>query len=99
MAKSAGVIYAFPAHSNEVLCIDTNVRDDGGGDDDKDESWRVSTIPIHRHENDMDSPDLQYKWRKFFWSITCCLICFDGSIPSFCSALTPTHTICTFIFV
>ena len=56
LAKSTGVIYAFPAHSNEVLCIDTNVRDDGGGDDDKDESWRVSTIPIHRHENDMDSP-------------------------------------------
>ena len=74
MAKSTGVIYAFPAHSNEVLCIDTNVRDDGddeggddeGGDDDEDEPWRVSTIPIHRHENDMDSPDLQYKWRKFF---------------------------------
>ena len=61
LAKSTGVIYAFPAHSNEVLCIDTNVRDN-----DKDESWRVSTIPIHRHENDMDSPDLQYKWRKFF---------------------------------
>jgi len=73
LAKSTGVIYAFPAHSNEVLCIDTNVRkrgslgksvnhdDDVGGVED-DESWRVSTIPIHRHDDDIDSPDLQYKW-------------------------------------
>lgn len=60
LAKSTGVIYAFPAHSNEVLCIDTNVRDNG--EEDGDETWRVSTIPIQRHENDTDSPDLQYKW-------------------------------------
>ena len=71
LAKSTGVIYAFPAHSNEVLCIDTNVRSkseedvDGNGDgNDDDELWRVSTIPIQRHENDTDSPDLQYKWRE-----------------------------------
>lgn len=91
LAKSTGVIYAFPAHSNEVLCIDTNVdrrrrrrhsldekkhyddneKDDGIGEgrvvDEESESsssWRVSTIPIHRHENDTDSPDLRYKWRK-----------------------------------
>lgn len=62
LAKSTGVMYAFPAHSNEVLCIDTNVRPNDC--DSEDESWRVSTIPIHRHENDVDSPDLQYKWRK-----------------------------------
>jgi len=60
LAKNTGVIYAFPAHSNEVLCIDTNVRDDEY--EDGDESWRVSTIPILRHEDDTDSPDLQYKW-------------------------------------
>ena len=59
LAKSTGVIYAFPAHSNEVLCIDTNPREE---DDNDDQSWRVNTIPIHRHENDTDSPDLQYKW-------------------------------------
>jgi hypothetical protein len=92
LAKSTGVIYAFPAHSNEVLCIDTNVdrrrrrrhsldekkhddnnneKDDGIGEgrvvDEESESsssWRVSTIPIHRHEKDTDSPDLRYKWRK-----------------------------------
>eukprot|EP00571_Detonula_confervacea_P013273 CAMPEP_0172300386 /NCGR_PEP_ID=MMETSP1058-20130122/2487_1 /TAXON_ID=83371 /ORGANISM="Detonula confervacea, Strain CCMP 353" /LENGTH=465 /DNA_ID=CAMNT_0013010147 /DNA_START=472 /DNA_END=1869 /DNA_ORIENTATION=+ len=65
LAKSTGVIYAFPAHSNEVLCIDTNIRSKKNfedGEDDNDESWRVSTIPIQRHENDTDSPDLQYKW-------------------------------------
>lgn len=64
LAKSTGVIYAFPAHSNEVLCIDTNVRD-GEEEQGADQSWRVSTIPIKRHENDTDSPDLQYKWRKY----------------------------------
>jgi hypothetical protein len=82
LAKSTGVIYAFPAHSNEVLCIDTNVDrrhridEKKENDDDNDgarvvdeeseslSSWRVSTIPIHRHENDTDSPDLRYKWRK-----------------------------------
>ena len=85
LAKSTGVIYAFPAHSNEVLCINTNVDrsrrrslDEKKSDDNDDEtgegvyeesessssSWRVSTIPIHWHENDTDSPDLRYKWRK-----------------------------------
>jgi len=66
LAKSTGVIYAFPAHSNEVLCIDTNVRPkDWDGEEMVDETWRVSTIPIKRHANDTDAPDLQYKWRKF----------------------------------
>ncbi len=61
LAKSTGVIYAFPAHSNEVLCVDTNNHshnDDGL----EDQSWRVSTIPIHRHVNDRDDHKLQYKW-------------------------------------
>mmetsp|Transcript_25075 Transcript_25075/g.37500 ORF Transcript_25075/g.37500 Transcript_25075/m.37500 type:complete len:560 (-) Transcript_25075:210-1889(-) len=67
LARSTGVIYAFPAHSNEVLCVDTNIRSKDGDktsdtDDHDDESWRVSTIPIHRHENDTDPDDLQYKW-------------------------------------
>jgi len=63
LAKSTGVIYAFPAHSNEVLCIDTNIRPNNCDDEeDYDESWRVSTIPIQRHDDDTDSPDLQYKW-------------------------------------
>lgn len=63
LAKSTGVIYAFPAHSNEVLCIDTNVRPkDWDGEEIVDETWRVSTIPIKRHANDTDAPDLQYKW-------------------------------------
>ena len=49
--------------SNEVLCIDTNVREgDGGGDDDHE--WRVSTIPIRRHEGDADPPDLRYKCER-----------------------------------
>ena len=39
LAKSTGVIYAFPAHSNEVLCIDTNPREE---DNDDDQSWRVT---------------------------------------------------------
>ena len=48
--------------SNEVLCIDTNVRGgDGGGDD---HEWRVSTIPIRRHEGDADPPDLRYKCER-----------------------------------
>jgi methyltransferase-like protein 6 len=58
LAPQTGVIYAFPAHSNEVLCVDTNVR----GDINHDESWRVSTIPIKRHEGDTDPHDLRYKW-------------------------------------
>lgn len=58
LAPQNGVIYAFPAHSNEVLCVDTNARDETTGD----ESWRVSTIPIKRHERDTDPPDLSYKW-------------------------------------
>jgi hypothetical protein len=58
LAPQTGVIYAFPAHSNEVLCVDTNMRDVTTGD----ESWRVSTIPIKRHEGDTDPHDLPYKW-------------------------------------
>ena len=63
LARSTGVIYAFPSHANEVLCIDTNpapparVIGEVG-----DESWRVSTIPILRHDGDADAPDLRYKW-------------------------------------
>jgi hypothetical protein len=57
LAHSTGIIYAFPAHSNEVLCVDTNVNVDMN-----DEAWRVSTIPIKRHEKDQDPHDLQYKW-------------------------------------
>ena len=60
MAHSTGVIYAFPAHSNEVLCVDTNNRTDK--DPEEDQVWRVSTIPIKRHADDKDDPDLQYKW-------------------------------------
>ncbi|KAL7550333.1 hypothetical protein ACHAWF_013591 [Thalassiosira exigua] len=59
LAKSTGVIYAFPAHSNEVLCIDTNSRPEREGED---EEWRVSTIPIQRHSHDADRPSLRYKW-------------------------------------
>ncbi len=66
LARSTGVIYAFPAHSNEVLCVDTNVKQSvkgqNVGENDGKESWRVSTIPIKRHENDTDPHDLQYKW-------------------------------------
>lgn len=59
LSLETGVIYAFPAHSNEVLCIDSNIRECNKTDND---SWRVSTIPIKRHESDTDSPDLTYKW-------------------------------------
>jgi len=52
------VIYAFPAHTNEVLCVDTNPRVGMPAD----ESWRLSTIPIKRHTGDKDPPDLTYKW-------------------------------------
>lgn len=70
MAHSTGVIYAFPAHSNEVLCVDTNIKENNNDDTDintdtdavVDESWRVSTIPIQRHKDDTDPHDLQYKW-------------------------------------
>ena len=61
LAKSTGVIYAFPAHSNEVLCVDTNIHDDNS-DLNEDQSWRVSAIPIKRHADDIDQPELQYKW-------------------------------------
>lgn len=56
LAKTTGVIYAFPAHANEVLAIDTNLSDF------TDQSLRVSTIPIQRHDGDTDSATLQYKW-------------------------------------
>jgi hypothetical protein len=64
LAKNTGVLYSFPAHSKEILCVDTNVRGVTSEDGKDDESWRVTTIPIRRHENDTDSPDLKYKWRK-----------------------------------
>lgn len=60
LAHSTGVIYAFPAHSNEVLYVDTNNRE--GDNNEKDQSWRVNTIPIQRHAGDTDPHDLQYKW-------------------------------------
>lgn len=59
LARSTGFIYAFPAHSNEVLYVDTNIASQ---QEEVDESWRVGTIPINRHENDTDADDLQYKW-------------------------------------
>ena len=61
LSPETGVIYAFPAHSNEVLCVDSNINtlQDSNCDDG---SWRVSTIPIKRHEEDTDPPDLKYKW-------------------------------------
>jgi hypothetical protein len=56
IAPSTGVIYAFPAHANEVLCVNTNVDEDR-----EDQSWRVTTIPIHRHDDDTDDHNQQYK--------------------------------------
>ena len=56
LAHSTGVIYAFPAHANEVLCVNTNVLEDR-----EDQAWRVTTIPIHRHDDDTDDQDQQYK--------------------------------------
>lgn len=58
LCGATGIIYAFPAHENVVLCIDTKPYDDDG----LDQSWRVSTIPIHRHKDDTDPPDMPYKW-------------------------------------
>jgi hypothetical protein len=59
LCHKTGIIYAFPAHENVVLCVDTKLKDDCFGTD---QSWRVSTIPIQRHQGDKDSPDLQFKW-------------------------------------
>ena len=55
LAPSNGVIYGFPAHSNVVLCVDTNPTID-------DDNSRVSTIPIEKGPFDDDPDDLQYKW-------------------------------------
>eukprot|EP00559_Dactyliosolen_fragilissimus_P003459 CAMPEP_0184859660 /NCGR_PEP_ID=MMETSP0580-20130426/4646_1 /TAXON_ID=1118495 /ORGANISM="Dactyliosolen fragilissimus" /LENGTH=562 /DNA_ID=CAMNT_0027356431 /DNA_START=32 /DNA_END=1720 /DNA_ORIENTATION=- len=64
MAPSTGVIYAFPAHMNTVLCVDTNSSPplSAAPMTIKDDEWRVSTIPIKRGPDDTDSDDLQYKW-------------------------------------
>ena len=76
LAQSTGVIYAFPAHSNEVLCVNTNPhpsKDSSNSPsvssssssqeiDDSNDLWRISTIPIKRHDEDSDEDDLQYKW-------------------------------------
>jgi len=63
LAHSTGVIYAFPAHSNEVLYVDTNTKEcSNSGLENDDQSWRVSTIPIQRNEEDSDPHDLRYKW-------------------------------------
>ena len=61
--------------SNEVLCIDTNIRDGSG-----DHEWRVSTIPIRRHEDDTDPPDLRYKCKSSRFAVVC--------LCNFSSALT-----------
>ncbi len=58
LAHSTGVIYAFPAHANEVLCVNTNISDE----ENDDSSWRVSTIPIQYHEEDESTLGQQYKW-------------------------------------
>lgn len=55
LAPSNGVIYGFPAHSNVVLCVDTNPTTN-------DDHNRVSTIPIEKGPLDNDPDDLQYKW-------------------------------------
>lgn len=63
LAPMTGVIYAFPAHSNEVLCVDSNPHNSNDNDDEnKNNQWRVTTIPIQRHKDDTDSADLPYKW-------------------------------------
>ena len=62
MAPSNGVIYAFPAHSNRVLCIDTNKHPPNQNQDQNDQQWRISTIPIHKHSLDKDPDTLRYKW-------------------------------------
>ena len=59
LAPQTGVIYAFPAHTDEVLCVDSNLCE---SKEHNDESWRVSTIPIKRHAGDTDPHDLPYKW-------------------------------------
>lgn len=56
------MIYAFPAHSNEVLCVDTNNDEHNDSDPNGDQTWRVSTIPINRHADDTDDHNLKYKW-------------------------------------
>lgn len=58
LSPENGVIYGFPAHSDVVLCIDTNIADCEVNDN----NWRVSTIPIEKHKDDNDSDDLRYKW-------------------------------------
>lgn len=63
LSKTTGIIYAFPCHANEVLCIDTNIRSKAATTT-EDESWRVSTIPINRHEGDSD--ESAYKPQKFW---------------------------------
>jgi hypothetical protein len=67
LAKSTGVVYAFPSHADAVLRIDTNPRPPAGrvvGGGGGDVSWRGSPIPIRRHDGDVDAPDLRYKWRE-----------------------------------
>ena len=50
---SKGSIYAFPAHSDKVLKIDTAV--------DLEDDERLSTLPIQRAEYDADGVE-RYKW-------------------------------------
>ena len=70
LSKETGVIYAFPSHANEVLCIDTNIRSREREEYEVgDESWRVSTIPILRREGDADKSackPLKY-WGQYKW--------------------------------
>ena len=65
MAPSTGVIYAFPAHANTVLCVDTNPQlpqEMAQCSSNMNQEWRVSTIPIKRGPEDSDPADLRYKW-------------------------------------
>lgn len=52
-----GSIYAFPAHADTVLKIDTTVR----GQDHDDDNDKISLLPIHRAPYDQDTVT-RYKW-------------------------------------
>ena len=61
-----GSIYAFPAHADTVLKIDTTARgqyhdDDDDDDDDDNDDDKISLLPIHRAPYDQDSVT-RYKW-------------------------------------
>ena len=68
LLSKTGMIYAFPCHANEVLCIDTNIRSKAETTR-EDESWRISTTPIHRHDGDTDESACKPKkyWGQYKW--------------------------------